>query len=268
MLAPDRSAIPALLYHGLGAEGGFSDPADAEYGVDAGAFAEQMASLVHAGYRTVGLETFVAFVRGEPVELPPRPLLLTFDDARADSWTGADGVLRELGLHAVMFVDVGRVDAGEAEYLTWPRLAGLPEGGRWDVQLHAGRGHEQIRHGPGADDVGPAYAYRRPGETFAAWRTRVRTDVEWAQRTLSAHVPAYRPLAFAVPYGNYGQEGTNDPRIPGDLLGWLARRYGAVFTQDVNARARPGSGPPLGRIQVTRATAGGDLHHMLLSGEH
>jgi hypothetical protein len=31
--------------------------------------------------------------------------------------------------------------------------------------------------------------------------------------------------------------------------------------------ARPGSGQPLGRIQVTRATTGGDLHAMLLSGD-
>ena len=48
---------------------------------------------------------------------------------------------------------------------------------------------------------------------------------------------------------------------------WLTHRYDAVFTQDMNARAHPGAGPPLGRIQVTRATAGGDLHEKMLSGE-
>ena len=70
-----------------------------------------------------------------------------------------------------------------------------------------------------------------------------------------------------MPYGNYGQDGTNDERIPDDLLGWLTDRFGTVYTQDVNARARPGSSQPLGRIQVTRATTGGDLHARLLSGE-
>jgi hypothetical protein len=78
---------------------------------------------------------------------------------------------------------------------------------------------------------------------------------------------SYRPLAFTPPYGSYGQDGTNDSRIPGDLLGWLTQRYGAVFTQDVNARAHAGAGQPLGRIQVTRATTGGELYDMLLSGE-
>ena len=75
------------------------------------------------------------------------------------------------------------------------------------------------------------------------------------------------PLAFAPPYGSYGQDGTNDSRIPDDLLGWLAERYEAVFTQDVNARAQPGSSQPLGRIQVDRKTTGGDLYHRLLTGE-
>ena len=45
--------------------------------------------IQHAGYQTIDLQTFVDFVQGKPVDLPPRPLLLTFDDARADSWTGA-----------------------------------------------------------------------------------------------------------------------------------------------------------------------------------
>jgi hypothetical protein len=41
------------------------------------------------------------------LDLPSRPLLLTFDDAHADSWTGGDGILHRLGFNAVMFVDVG-----------------------------------------------------------------------------------------------------------------------------------------------------------------
>jgi hypothetical protein len=86
------------------------------------------------------------------------------------------------------------------------------------------------------------------------------------ETTLSQHITAYVPLAFAPPYGNYGQDGTNDPRIPPDLLEWLMQRYDAVFTQDVDARARPGDGPPLGRFQVTRSTTGADLYERLLSG--
>ena len=193
-------------------------------------------------------------MQGETVDLPPRPLLLTFDDARADSWTGSDGILQKLGFNAVMFVDVGRVDDGNPEYLTWEELKTVQASGRWELQLHSGHGHQQIQYGPGPNDYGPFYAYEQQGEDFDGWQNRVRSDIEWGQFTLADHVPAYRPLAFAPPYGNYGQDGTNDPRIPEDLLGWLTERYGAVFTQDRNALAHRGSGQPLGRIQVTRAS--------------
>ena len=113
-----------------------------------------------------------------------------------------------------------------------------------------------IRYGPAPDDTGPYYAYEARGEDLDAWRERVRSDIEWGQKTLAEQIPAYRPLAFSPPYGNYGQDGTNDERIPGDLLGWLTERYRAVFTQDKNALARAGSDQPLGRIQVTRKTTG------------
>jgi peptidoglycan/xylan/chitin deacetylase (PgdA/CDA1 family) len=264
---PDRSAIPVLLYHGLGPESDFANEADAGYGVDVDDFAKQMTMIDHAGYETVDLKTFLAFVAGKPVDMPPRPLLLTFDDARADSWTGGDGILEKLGFNAVMFVDVGRVEDGDPEYLTWDELRTVQDSGRWLLQLHSGHGHQQIRYGAGPDDYGPYYAYEAQGEDFGGWRERAESDIAWGQDTLAEQISAYRPRAFAPPYGNYGQDGTNDPRIPDELLGWLTRRYDAIFTQDRNARARPGSGPVLGRIQVQRSHTGGDLHAMLLSGE-
>src|SRR3954465_8486879 len=165
-LPPDRSAIPVLLYHGVGPESDFANAADADYGVDVEDFAKQMTLMHHAGYRTIDLQTFLAFVRKKPVDLPPRPLLLTFDDARADSWTGADGILAELGFKAVMFVDVGRVDAGDPEYVTWPELATVQHSARWQLQLHSGKGHTQIHYGPGSDDYGPFYAYEEQDEDF------------------------------------------------------------------------------------------------------
>ena len=184
-----------------------------------------MTMIQHAGYETIGLQTFIDFVQNKPVDLPPRPLLLTFDDARADSWTGADGILRKLHFNAVMFVDVGRVDGGDPEYLTWQELATVQDSGRWQLQLHSGKGHTQIQYGPGSDDYGPFYAYEEQGEDFDGWRDRVHSDIDWGQKTLADHISAYRPLAFAPPYGSYGQDGTNDARIPDDLLGWLTDRY-------------------------------------------
>ena len=266
-LPPDRSAIPVLLYHGIGPPSDFSNSVDAEYGVNAYDFAKQMTLIKHAGYQTVGLQTFIDFVRGKTVKLPPRPLLLTFDDARADSWTGSESILHKLHFTAVMFVDVGRVSTCDPEYLTWNELRGMERTGRWNNQLHAGpNGHTFIQYGSSASQTGAYYAYKKPGEDFSQWQDRVRSDIDAGQQQMTDELPQYSPLAFALPFGAYGQQGTNDERIPGDLLAWLTGRYEAVFTQDVNALAKPGSSQPLGRIQVTRATSGGQLHSELLRG--
>lgn len=263
-LPPDRSRIPVLLYHGLGAVSDFSNSSDASYGVDPNDFAKQMTLIKHAGFQTVDLPTFLRFVEGEPVDLPPRPLLLTFDDARADSWTGADGILKQLGFRAVMFVDVGRVSAGDPEYLTWQELETMQRSGRWDLQLHSGHGHVMIQWGPNSADVGPFYAYKEKGESFDGWKHRTFSDIEWGQDQLAAHVPGYQPLAFAPPFGNYGQDGTNDPNIPPTFLAWLTQHYKLVFVQDRSWFAKPGAAEPLGRYQVTRATSGGDIHAALV----
>jgi hypothetical protein len=143
--------VPVLLYHGIGPTSDFSNAVDAQYGVDTYDFAKQMTLIKHAGYQTIGLQTFVDFVRGKRVTLPPRPLLLTFDDARADSWTGSESILHKLHFTAVMFVDVGRVSACDPEYLTWDELRAMERTSRWNNQLHAGpNGHTfiQFEHEP------------------------------------------------------------------------------------------------------------------------
>src|SRR4051794_37515408 len=63
-LTPDRSTVPVLLYHGIGAPSEFSNAADAQYGLDTYDFAKQMTMIKHAGYQTIDLQTFVDFVRG------------------------------------------------------------------------------------------------------------------------------------------------------------------------------------------------------------
>jgi peptidoglycan/xylan/chitin deacetylase (PgdA/CDA1 family) len=230
-----RSAIPVLLYRGVA-------PSD---------FARHTALLAHAGYETITLGQLVRFVKRREVSLPPRPLLLTFDGGRVDTWTGTDEVLRRHGFNAVLFVDVGRVSERDREYLTWHELNGLQRSGRWDVQLQSGTGNRLIKYGPDPGDVGPFYAYRGSEEVLGGWRERTFSDITEGEELLALRVRRYRPLAFAPPFGNYGQAGTNDRRIPRELLARLELSFAVVFTQDRDGFAAPAEGNPLGRIEVT-----------------
>jgi hypothetical protein len=246
----DRSTVPVLLYDGVAPQ----------------QFARHMVLLDHAGYETITLDRFVRFVRGRDVPLPPRPFLLTFDRARAETWTGSDAILRDLGFNAVLFVDVGRVEAEEPGHLTWKELGAMRRSGRWDLQLRSGTGDQRIQYGPGPDDVGPFYAYRGSEEVLGGWRERVFSDVTYGEDQLTHHVRGYRPLAFAPPHGNYGQAGTNDRRIPRLLLERLELSFAVIFTQDRDGFAAPGAPNPLGRFEVTAATTDEELRAVLAAG--
>jgi poly-beta-1,6-N-acetyl-D-glucosamine N-deacetylase len=248
--APARDAVPVLVYRD----------------VTSAAFARQMTLLDHAGYATITLDQLAHFVRREAVDLPPRPVVLTFDGGRLDSFTRTDAILRRLGFGAALFVDVGRVEDGDPAYLTYEELGRLERGGRWDVQLQSGTGHRRIRYGPGPGDVGPFYAYRGSEEVLGGWRERVFSDITYGEDQLTHHVGGYRQLAFAPPYGNYGQAGTNDPRIPRLLLERLELSFPLVFTQDRGGLARPGARNPLGRFEIDGDTPEARLHSKLASG--
>jgi peptidoglycan/xylan/chitin deacetylase (PgdA/CDA1 family) len=257
-----RAGIPVLLYHGIGDASEFRNPSDAAYGVARADFAKQLELLRAGGYETISLDEFRRFHAGEQLDLPPRPLLLTFDDALAGSFDGADAALREFGWTAVMFVDVGAVDAATPGYASWERLRAAQRSGRWEMQLHSGRGHRNIAH-DAQGTLGPFYAYRNARhESLGDWWTRVRDDLEWGEARLSVEVPGYRRLSFAPPYGNFGQLATNDDRIPERLGNWLRARFGMVFVQEPARYARPGDGL-VPRLQITRRMAGGEIHAWL-----
>jgi poly-beta-1,6-N-acetyl-D-glucosamine N-deacetylase len=245
---PARDNVPVLLYHGVPRE----------------RLARQLTLLNHAGYETITLDELVRFVKRKRVSLPPRPVLLTFDGGRTATWLETDGILDELGFGAVLFVNVGRIEDQDRSYLSWNQLNRLQRSGRWDVQLQSGTGGDKIRYGPRPDDVGPFYAYRGAEEVLGGWRERVFSDISYGEEQLAYHLEQYRPLAFAPPYGNFGQAGTNDPRIPRELLARLLLSFEVVFTQDRTGLATPGARNPLGRIEVTPAVTDAALRGLLL----
>jgi hypothetical protein len=121
------------------------------------------------------------------------------------------------------------------------------------VQLESGTGKHVMRWGPSPRDVGSFYTYRGTDEIIFGWRERVFGDLSWGERMLKYRVHGYKPLAFAPAYGNYGQIGTNDPRIPRLLLPRLLGAFPLVFVHDRSPFAVRGAGTssPVGRLQVT-----------------
>jgi peptidoglycan/xylan/chitin deacetylase (PgdA/CDA1 family) len=253
-----KGTVPVLTYHGI------KDGND-HYSVSQAVFTKQMEMIQRAGFHTISIAQYVRFLGGDSTGLPDRPLLITFDDGRLDSYRGADKVLAAYGFRATMFVIVGSVQEGTHFYLKWDELRRMAQSGRWDIQEHAGVQHILVPYDK-AGHEGPAYSYRRMQdngklESFTDYRRRVVGDVMWAKQTLSEQIPGYTPWAFAVPFGDFP---TNDQRIPPFLERFLGRQFRAVFLtwppdystpQDVHAR--------LPRIELHRDTSTGTLYRWL-----
>jgi hypothetical protein len=233
-LPPNPGEVPVLAYHGI------NDSRDG-WAVTQVEFARQMQMLRRMGFRALSIAQYARFLRGDSVGLPARPILITFDDGRLDAYRGADRVLQEYGFRAAMFVAPGQIRADDPSYLTWKELATMSRSGRWDVQELAGAPPRLVAYDT-RGDTGPFYAFRRYTrsgglETLAEWEQRVTTDVFAGDDALREHLPGYRAVAFALPYGSYGQLGTNDPRIPPLFRAFLLRRFMRIFAQ-------PGPGDP------------------------
>jgi peptidoglycan/xylan/chitin deacetylase (PgdA/CDA1 family) len=257
-----RNAVPVLAYHGVN---GRSD----QYSVTRRRFAEQMQMLRRAGFESITIAQYVRFLQGIRDRLPKRPILITFDDGRLDSYRGADKVLAETGLRATMFAMAGFVEQQSPFYLSWEELRRMMKSGRWDVQEHAGIGHVNVPYDAKGHE-GPAYAYRQYTEgegleSFEEFKTRVRQDILWAKRTMTEQLPGFSPWSFAVPFGNYGHDGdTNDRRIAPFMQSFLARHFQAVFMTRPAVYTTPKSTRSrLPRIEVHSDTSTDDLYRWL-----
>ena len=92
--------IPVLLYHYVGTEA----PDYPYLNVDTPEFSRQMKELRERGYRSISLADLTAYMRGEPVTLPEKPVLITFDDGYEDNYTQAFPVLKQEGFRAAIFM--------------------------------------------------------------------------------------------------------------------------------------------------------------------
>lgn len=97
-----------LAYHAIADLG--EDPVLARYSVPPRRFVAQIDGLLRHGWSFVDVDTLLGALDGDR-ELPPRSLLLTFDDAYVDLLEVALPVLVERGIPAVVFAVAGRLGA-------------------------------------------------------------------------------------------------------------------------------------------------------------
>jgi poly-beta-1,6-N-acetyl-D-glucosamine N-deacetylase len=245
-----RGAVPVLAYHGL------ADKPDGQWTLTPRAFVAQMAMLKQAGFHTISAEQYAHFPGGSAKDLPSRPILVTFDDGRLDSYQHADPILARYGMRATMFAITKSVDRKTPFYLRWDELRSMRRSGRWDVQLHAHDMHHSVSI-DAKGTQGAAYANRTYAdgelESYGTYQRRVTEDLDEGMKRLRAELGDVRADMFAVPFSADGGWQSNDRRIPAFLDRALHERFAEVFVA-----GRPNHPPRTAQRTLTRYEARSD----------
>jgi len=197
--------------------------------IDQQRFGEQLAALHAAGY--VGLTLSEAERRRRRGDLPPRSLVVTFDDGYA-STALARPALERFGFPATVFVVTDFVDAGaplhwygvpddpadehERRPLGWPQLRELRDAG-WEIGSHT-VSHPLL---PALDDAG------------------LERELGRSRERIAAELGAAESIAY--PYGQADERVAAAARRAGYLVGCTLT--GAHLTDADLLRPRVGLGP-------------------------
>ena len=90
-------------------------------------FDAQMSYLVSHGYTSITPAELYSGLNGE-LELPKKPVLITFDDGYADNYTNAFPILKYYGMKATIFIIPAFVGV-YSNYLTWDEILEMQDGG-------------------------------------------------------------------------------------------------------------------------------------------
>jgi poly-beta-1,6-N-acetyl-D-glucosamine N-deacetylase len=214
-----------LTFHGV--EPGPLSP----FAISPGRLQSELTLLHAAGYRTISAARFLAWQHGGR-PLPPKSVLLTFDDGLAAEWRYVDPILAQLGFHATAFLITGHIDGG-AFYLTSGEVRRMAESGRWSFGAHTAHGHTYVPTKPHAPLEAFLVARRwlpaqRRRETLAEFTRRVRLDTSEALAWFSAHrLP--RPRLFAYPFSAVSSPDAAATAASGRIL---AATFAARFLDD------------------------------------
>lgn len=211
-------AIPVLVYHGVLSDEEFEKGNEANRYVSTSysRIREQLVALKSAGWDTVTYSDFEKFEKGEIV-LPEKSFLLTFDDARKDSFYPVDPLLKALDYNALFFVISARslINQRSTYYLTSDELVFAVDTGRWEIQSHGKDDHDYID----IDSKGSKGAFMSNKmwlqsfgrlETEDEFRERIYNDLSVAKKELenSLDIPI---TAYAFPFGDFGMNTVNFP---------------------------------------------------------
>ena len=132
---PDVVEVPILLYHRIAVS-----PINSQYYVPPDRFEEQMKLLHDWEYTIIPIELLIEAIK-EGADLPPRPIILTFDDGDISVYETAFPIMQKYGLTGVVYI-VGNY-MNQPGYMSVDQIKELVAAG-WEVGSHS-MNHRDLR---------------------------------------------------------------------------------------------------------------------------
>lgn len=193
-------ALPILMYHHI-----LKEPSRLnDYTISPEEFRGDIVYLKEQGYSFVVMEDVIGFVK-EGTPLPPKPVMITFDDGYESFHEYAFPILKELNVKAVFSV-VGKYADQYSQtedhhirysHATWNQLCQMQESGLVEIQNHSYDLH--------TNDQGRQGARRKSGEDLAAYTQLLCADLGKLQDLCDEYL-GMKPTAFTYPFGYIGKD--------------------------------------------------------------
>jgi peptidoglycan/xylan/chitin deacetylase (PgdA/CDA1 family) len=179
---PNEVVVPILLYHHIGIS-----PSESPYYVSAYDFEQQMYLLHEWGYQTISVELLVKAIK-EGAELPPKPIILTFDDGSESVITTAFPIMQKYNFTGTAYLVYNYI--GLINYMDIDQIRELYAMG-WEIGSH------------GASHVSLTERTDRQEDEIVESRWKLQNRLG---------VPI---LTFAYPFGAYNEDSVYYARYAG-----------------------------------------------------
>jgi len=196
---PDTGVeVPIIMYHLITERPKYIG----KYGVTPKELESDLQYLQANGYTTVVMKDLIDFVEhGTP--LPPKPIVLTFDDGNFSDYEHLYPLLKQYQMKAVLAIIGEAADrctkmfaespTGRYPNLTWAQAKELHDSGFFEIQSHGYNVHG--RGGSG----------EKKSEAIAAYHARLYDDLNKLQNLCETHL-GRKPDTFVYPLGVIGKD--------------------------------------------------------------
>ena len=187
--------VPIIMYHSI-----LKDPARSnKYTITPAVLEEDLKYIKSNGYETITISDLTSYVYDDK-PLPPKPIILTFDDGHYNNYGYLYPLLEKYDMKAVISIVGSYTDkfseTDEANlnysYLRWKDINELISSGRVEFQNHTYNLHDNTH--------GRIGAKKKKGESDDEYKKILEEDINKLQNELKENT-GYVPTCFTYPFG-------------------------------------------------------------------